>query len=72
MITTTDEFLSAAYVREQIDRLPLADAEIADMTRLVATSDMKARLVTLEGIPEGRDHISAVYRRLLHRAIAAR
>lgn len=72
MIVTVEEFLAAGYRREVVDRLPLTAAEIADMTRLVATTDMKARLSSLQGIPPERCFVSQVYRDLLVRALSAR
>lgn len=72
MIITVEEFLGAGYRREVVDRLPLTAAEIADMTKLVSTSDMTARLSSLQGIPDGRCFISKVHRDLLTRALAAR
>jgi hypothetical protein len=70
MIVSIEEFLTAAYKREQLERLPLSDAEIADMVALVANSDLTARLKALQGIPKERCHISEVYRGLLTRALA--
>lgn len=70
MITSVDEFLARGYAREQIERKPLADAEMTDMVRLLAKKDLSARLATLQNIPEQRCQISATYRGLLTRALA--
>ena len=70
MITTVDEFLAQGYRREVIDHTALTASDLAAMTRLLAKTDMKARLAALQDIPDQRCHISMIYRGLLTRALA--
>jgi hypothetical protein len=71
IITAVDEYLRAAYWREVVDRKPLTGTELAAMVKLLARSDIEARLQQLRGIPKERCFVSATFRDLLTRALAA-
>lgn len=72
-ITTIDEFLGAMYRAEVIERGPERNRpDIAAMTALLSTTELRARRAALANIPAERCVISKHHREFLDRVLAAR
>jgi hypothetical protein len=72
VITTVAELCSTVYRREIVEKKPITDAELKDMTKLVSRRDIEARLAEIpaSSIPKERCIITHIHREFLKRALA--